>query len=334
MLRTRLLAALLVIIIAGSMSVGVPQLAGQAREDSNEEPDNRSSRFFSREAGPIRSTDEAREAPARSRPTRQAPRERERSPFYSTTKKDVRSLLEENRELRLRLQRMELDRLRAVYNALPVEEAFALRDAIWLSPEIEVSWENPEAAPAQEREWVRDAVRNTWERHSALKFTGWNKVTGPNQRGIRIRIQDTGPHCKRLGNRLDGMRDGMVLNFTFNNWCPSCGGLPNRREFSIRAIAVHEFGHAIGFAHEQNRADAPAWCQEERQGSDGDWYVTIYDPESIMNYCSTEWNNQGELTQYDIEAVQTIYGPPAGPMPDVAQEEGLIEERDRPNAYE
>lgn len=261
------------------------------------ETESRSSKFFSRQNLPIVSD----AAPEMSAPTSGA-----RSPYFATS--SLKALAKENVELRQRLQRMELDRLRAVSNIVPREEAYALRSSIWHSPVIEVSWENPEAAPDAEREWVRDAVKQTWEKHSALRFINWGK-SQPDSKGIRIRIEDSGPHCKRLGSKLDGLPDGMVLNFTFQNWCPTCAGLQGaHREYSIRAIAVHEFGHAIGFAHEQNREDAPAWCQEMWQGSPGDWYVTIYDPESIMNYCSTEWNNQGKLSPLDIEAIQIIYG--------------------------
>jgi hypothetical protein len=106
------------------------------------------------------------------------------------------------------------------------------------------------------------------------------------------------------------MPEGMVLNFTFENWCPVCVvNHPN----SIQYIAVHEFGHALGLAHEQNSEQAPQWCQELRQGTPGDWALTVYDPQSIMNYCNPKWNNDGRLSTLDIRAIRIMYGNPRAP---------------------
>ncbi|WP_233587534.1 M12 family metallopeptidase [Corallococcus sp. CA049B] len=97
----------------------------------------------------------------------------------------------------------------------------------------------------------------------------------------------------------------MELNFTFANWSPSC---QFQREFCIRAIAVHEFGHALGFAHEQNRPDRPSTCTEPAQGSYGNLMIGAWDLQSVMNYCNPDWNGNGELSATDIEGVVQLYG--------------------------
>jgi hypothetical protein len=171
----------------------------------------------------------------------------------------------------------------------------------WPSSSIYVCWDNPETKYQREMDIVREAVRNSWEAASSLRFTGWQKCAVQN-RGIRITIDDSGPHTKGLGRRLDGIVAGMVLNFTFKEWGERCQDM---LDFCIKSISVHEFGHAIGFAHEQNRPDTPGECDKPAQGSNGTAMLTPYDPNSVMNYCNPKYNNNGQLSKYDTETVQT-----------------------------
>ncbi len=177
----------------------------------------------------------------------------------------------------------------------------------WSSNIIPVCWENPSDANQEGREWTKEAIKDSWQRYSSLQFIGWSKCHN-RSRGIRILIDDYFPHTKGLGNQLDGRKNGMVLNFKFNSWNSSC-----RKElyFCIKVMAIHEFGHALGFAHEQNRADAPLECQKERQGGDGDTYLTDYDLDSVMNYCNPKWSGNGQLSTKDIEGLQKWYGQPS-----------------------
>ena len=181
--------------------------------------------------------------------------------------------------------------------------AYILKDSVWPQPNLYVCWENPEAQFKEQMAVVQKAIDDTWQHESKLQFTGWQKCATQNH-GIRILIDDSGPLTKFLGRRLDNVRNGMVLNFTFANWSPYCKAMPS---YCIKGIAVHEFGHAIGFAHEQNSPSAPGECQILKQGPNGDLLLTPYDPMSVMNYCFMQWTD-GNLSDLDKSAVRELYG--------------------------
>ena len=92
----------------------------------------------------------------------------------------------------------------------------------------------------------------------------------------------------------------------------------------FKAVVVHEFGHALGFAHEQQRTDSTASCplvkpdDESKTLPDGILLTSYYDADSIMNYCrgwdgttplgyQTGYRGADRLSPGDLAGAQEVY---------------------------
>lgn len=177
-----------------------------------------------------------------------------------------------------------------------------------------------QASGVQRRERVRLALKRAWEREARAVFTGWQTcqdeahalppphTVGPRRPGtgdenVKIHIQSSGGGQNPAhGSWGDHQQSGVLLNL-------------HTSQAEIEYLAIHEFGHVLGFYHEEERSDWPSTipgCPPQTWPPTDPWWPVptelrwgAPDRNSVMAYCA---GMPTALSPNDVTTVQHAYG--------------------------
>jgi hypothetical protein len=150
------------------------------------------------------------------------------------------------------------------------------------------------------------AGARVWQSLVNITFEDVGTCPGSGFTGIRVTGGDEMVVRGGLGEQGDGISDMEIdTRSGVEGLYGACTVDSLSRAACITRICVHEFGHTLGFAHEQRRPDNFGQCNVGvNSGSLGDTTYGEFDVNSVMSYCSS----LRELTWADRRGAVAVYG--------------------------